>query len=447
MNYKFNLGFNSRNYGSSNFNPPIDIGSTRGAGSITRRFNWCKQHSPNPSLCIYQFINVIPSTPPSPPPPPPPPTTNAAWARYRGNSNDCTGKSNFTGPLNGNNIQQSTNQDILRGSTPVIDENGNIYICGSNNTDYLGKLYCFNPDLSTKWIFDPSGADSGTAYVVPAIGSDGTIFFTSTMDNITEISSLFAINPDGTLKWRVDNLIGSTNNISLILDNNENCCFGTGAGWIYVVNSTGTIISSRYYDGYNFNGWNCSLDYITQHLFIGTGNKIVCYSIENNNTVWETDFGSYVGNSNPAIYNDHIFVPTASGYLLKINKSTGTIVASSEQYSNMDGCSALIDGNGNVYIGGSSNLIKFNANTMATIWVYSDSGYFTSPLMDNNNNIYVFNQITKVFTCIDQNNNIIWTKDISEYITGFQNYSSPGINKTNVIYLGTYLGLISFSDS
>ena len=36
----------------------INLGSTKGRGSSTRMFNYCKTHSPNLSGCINQFITI-----------------------------------------------------------------------------------------------------------------------------------------------------------------------------------------------------------------------------------------------------------------------------------------------------------------------------------------------------------------------------------------------------
>jgi len=36
----------------------INIGCTRGRGSTTRMFNYCHSHSPNPSICINQVIDI-----------------------------------------------------------------------------------------------------------------------------------------------------------------------------------------------------------------------------------------------------------------------------------------------------------------------------------------------------------------------------------------------------
>jgi hypothetical protein len=36
----------------------IKLGSTKGLGSSTRKYTYCRQRNPNSQACIYQFINV-----------------------------------------------------------------------------------------------------------------------------------------------------------------------------------------------------------------------------------------------------------------------------------------------------------------------------------------------------------------------------------------------------
>ena len=36
----------------------INLGCTRGTGSSTRMYNYCREHTNYSSQCIYQFINV-----------------------------------------------------------------------------------------------------------------------------------------------------------------------------------------------------------------------------------------------------------------------------------------------------------------------------------------------------------------------------------------------------
>jgi hypothetical protein len=54
----FNLGLFQKRFNSTSrvTGPAINIGCTKGRGSSTRILNWCKNYSPNPSLCVSQFI-------------------------------------------------------------------------------------------------------------------------------------------------------------------------------------------------------------------------------------------------------------------------------------------------------------------------------------------------------------------------------------------------------
>jgi outer membrane protein assembly factor BamB len=74
-------------------------------------------------------------------------------------------------------------------SSPAIGSDGTIYFGSLNDT-----LYALNPDGTLKWSY----STNGDIYSSPAIGSDGTIYFGS-YDNY-----LYALNPDGSLKWHYD---------------------------------------------------------------------------------------------------------------------------------------------------------------------------------------------------------------------------------------------------
>jgi hypothetical protein len=60
--FKFNLGLNQKRLGAGHSIPTVAIylGATKGRGSSTRMFNYCTQHSKNPSNCINQFITIKP---------------------------------------------------------------------------------------------------------------------------------------------------------------------------------------------------------------------------------------------------------------------------------------------------------------------------------------------------------------------------------------------------
>ena len=73
-------------------------------------------------------------------------------------------------------------------SSPAIGSDGTIYVGSKNNS-----LYAINPDGTIKWTF----ATGASVYASPAIGTDGTIYIGSTDGNF------YAVNPDGTEKWHI----------------------------------------------------------------------------------------------------------------------------------------------------------------------------------------------------------------------------------------------------
>lgn len=84
-------------------------------------------------------------------------------------------------------------------SSPVIADDGTIYV-GTQNSE----MFAVNPDGTKKWKFKAGKPVESEAYKgnfhgiisVPAIDGEGVIYFTSLAN------FLFAVNPDGTEKWR-----------------------------------------------------------------------------------------------------------------------------------------------------------------------------------------------------------------------------------------------------
>lgn len=159
-------------------------------------------------------------------------------------------------------------QDGSMCDTPVIASDGTIYI-GTDDQYILDwadgrNLYAINPDGSIKWgiaiqdnppSVDYSGERRGIT--IPAIGSDGTIYVMSLygceMSPTPPLSQyynehLWAINPDGTLKWKywVPNLmyvqppsVGPNGIIYAMSDVNNT---------LFAINSDGTL-QWHYYTG------------------------------------------------------------------------------------------------------------------------------------------------------------------------------------------------------
>jgi outer membrane protein assembly factor BamB len=98
-------------------------------------------------------------------------------------------------------------------SSPAIGSDGTIYFGSLNDT-----LYALNPNGTLKWSY----STDGDIYSSPAIGTDGTIYFGS-YDNY-----LYALNPDGTLKWRYDS--GTDVNSSPAIGSDGTIYFGQAYG-------------------------------------------------------------------------------------------------------------------------------------------------------------------------------------------------------------------------
>jgi alpha-tubulin suppressor-like RCC1 family protein len=198
---------------------------------------------------------------------------SAPWGTGN-HDNQRAGRSASRGPLQPL-VKWSTRVQGMPGS-PVVSSNGTIYVpTGMLNRDTTGYLYALRPDGSEIWNTSFSGLPSctapalvadGTIYVhmnggegnqvalermeavttngytkfifyfndvvgsyttptpsTPAVASDGTIYVGS-MD-----TRLYAINPDGTLKWR-RTLSVSSINVSPALPHAENAIYTSDAG-------------------------------------------------------------------------------------------------------------------------------------------------------------------------------------------------------------------------
>lgn len=128
------------------------------------------------------------------------------------NDNQNTGQSQYVGPQNNSTKWNYTTGDPdseIR-YAPSIGPDGTIYLpTGFNNgTNYLANLYALNPDGTKKWnytIFDGILNNGCYNYFVgsPAITQDGTIYITGEFhDNTRTYGMVYAFNSDGTVKWK-----------------------------------------------------------------------------------------------------------------------------------------------------------------------------------------------------------------------------------------------------
>ena len=111
------------------------------------------------------------------------PLADSPWPHHRRDLAQ-TGRSPYVGPAHPQVKWTFTANDAL--SSPSIGPDGTIYF---GAYDY--KFYAVNPDGSLKWRY----TIDRYIFTAPAIAADGTICFG------TSGGELYALNSDGTLKW------------------------------------------------------------------------------------------------------------------------------------------------------------------------------------------------------------------------------------------------------
>lgn len=105
---------------------------------------------------------------------------------------------------------------------PVLAVDGTIYVAG------YARLYAINPDGTLKWRHTGTGALVGG----PAVGSDGTVYIGSTNGN------LYAIDPSGEEKWVFETGLPVVTCPAIALDGT--IYLGSYDGHFYAVNPDGT---------------------------------------------------------------------------------------------------------------------------------------------------------------------------------------------------------------
>jgi outer membrane protein assembly factor BamB len=169
----------------------------------------------------------------------PPPLQNHPWPMFQHDAQH-TGRSKYSGPTTsavawvtdiGTALSKFPNS-----SQPVIDKNGVIYIgLGYEDNSPAGKLYAINPDGSIKWVSgDLEGIPS-----TPAIGLDGTIYVGTRNYYLGLNGVVYSIDPaNGAEKWRfICTELGDVRAITL---GSDGTLYFACSSFIYALNPDGT---------------------------------------------------------------------------------------------------------------------------------------------------------------------------------------------------------------
>jgi outer membrane protein assembly factor BamB len=305
--------------------------------------------------------------------------------------------------------------------SPAIGADGTIYV-GSVD-DYL---YAINSDGSLKWKFEIGPA----SYSSPAIDSDGTIYVSSEVPNFHP--SLCAINSDGSLKWKFRTVseanppaIGSDGTIYLpSMDDHLHAINPVGSlKWTFetgghaassAIGSDGTI-------------------YLGVHLPDGH-----LYAINPDGSLkWKFWTGGGTSVCSPLVIDSDgtIYAATQPSYLYAINPD-GSLKWRFQIYT--IGNSPAIGSDGTIYLGSMNASIYADHFYLCAInpdgilkWKFEIGSYSGDPAIGSDGTIYVGSG-DHYFYAINPDGTLKW-----KFKTGAEVYSSPVIDSDGTIYVGS----------
>jgi len=262
--------------------------------------------------------------------------------------------------------------DRLEGGL-VIGEDGTLYF--GDHDDYL---YAVNPDGTEKWRYKTGM----WIWSAPAIDEDGTIYVTSYDDY------LHAVNPDGTEKWKFDAGASITTSPAIADDGTIYLGTMTSGQRIYAVNPDGT-------------------------------------------EKWHYNTG-YLITSDPAIGDDGtIYIGSGDDYLYAMNRN-GTLKWRFKTGDIIKGPASIAD-DGTIYVGSADDYLYALYPNGTMKWRHQvDYGTESNPSIGSDGTIYVGGGY---LYAINPDGTRKWTFDFGENKLSHQ--SSPAISADGTIFIGT----------
>jgi outer membrane protein assembly factor BamB len=298
-------------------------------------------------------------------------------------------------------------EGITLTSSPAIGADGTIYVGSSDSS-----LYAVNPDGSLKWRYVVVGIVQSS----PAVGADGTVYFGS------DDNRLYALNPDGTLKWR--NSIGGGSKSSPAIASDGTIYVGSSNQYVYAINP-----DSTHKWGYLTGGTITSSPAIATDgtIYIGSSDGYL-YALNPDGTLkWRDSVGGSVYSS-PAVGPDGtVYFGSDDNTLYAINAdstpkwnfSTGGNVRSSP----------VIAADGTIYVGSDDNNLHALYSDGTPKWAYpTGNNIVGAPAICSDGTIY-FGSVDDNLYALNPDGTLKW-----RYETDHDIESSPTIGTDGTVY-------------
>lgn len=332
-------------------------------------------------------------------------------------------------PFYGISAQNSLQKDA---DWPVLSKS--CWPMSYGNPQANGRTNVIGPKSNNiKWqINKPYGTSSG-----PVISSTNTLYFGSDWN-----LHFYAMSTDTVVKWsfngnKVNFLLGG-----MIVDRDENICFGSSDKYFYKFDKNGNVIWKYKTDG-QINSFmpNIGLDSI---LYFASSDKYL-YALKPDGTLkWKINKGSGFAYGNPALSPDYktIYICGTDSSLYALNLD-GSVKWNYPYKGNS--YLPLVDSEGNVII------VLTGSDFTGTILSISSEGVlrwkydfeneagpsqYTAPCMDYNGNLFIATR-QKLYS-FDYNGHLRWKKDITPDPVGID--CPLACDAEGKIYFGSTLG-------
>jgi hypothetical protein len=389
---------------------------------------------------------------------------DSPWPTTRGDA-QATGRSKYIGPRTPNVIWlKDMPLGIIHG--PVIGYNDDLFVgTRAINSGEINYFFSIDKDGNDIWTFETEGGRPNLTGAT--IAKDGTIYFSSLgYLNLTG-GGLYALNPDGTLKWQNEKFVyGAFTRFIPVAKNNN--IYLPLLDTLYIIepgngNAIDSVFIPHIVNDIVFSVGGDTIYFFSGRIHTEEPKKLNAATIQGEH-LWSVEFYTFAHNrGTPSIDNENrIYVfaedTPADKFLYCINPN-GTInwkypLNSNENYENYS--SPTLDRNGNIVFPSSvfgdppfesdsgyitSLAYNGNLNWRTSLGHYWDDGAFINSglVCDAEGKIYCGSSLgTKTnFWCLDSNGTVLWKLDLE----GYEYDTSPAINSEGTLYIGTHLSI------
>ncbi|EJQ68370.1 hypothetical protein IG7_03511 [Bacillus cereus HuA2-4] len=303
---------------------------------------------------------------------------------------------------------------------PAIGSDGTIYI-----GNYNRKLYALNPDGSIKWIKD----DVAYKDTTPVIAEDGTIYVV--------YRKLTALNPDGSIKWQAKD----ENAISTPIIDSEGTVYVHDSKSITAYNSDGSKKweSSQMFEGANSgrNSMFMSKDGTIYTLLSSGENYFIYAHDKNGKELWKKETR---GGGNPGFslgLDNELYI--SAGSVIYVFDKDGNLIK--EWKPGAQTAVTISSKDGAIYTTGGGAVAAYNQDYTLRWKFLPDEGVVNSPIIDKNGVVYVHSK--KTVYAVNPDGTLKWKMPFSSFNPGAPN-DAITIGRDGTLYMLGYVPELTY---